>query len=115
MKLLFIFGSLAVGKMTTGQELAKITDLRLFRNHMSIDFVDEIFGNTEGTNFDVVFKVRKLIFEEFAKSDKYGLIFTYSMGFDKQFNWDRISHIADIFKREGAEIYYVELIMRISS
>lgn len=33
MKLLFIIGDAAVGKMTVGQELMKITDLRPFHNH----------------------------------------------------------------------------------
>ena len=33
MKLVIIFGPHAVGKMTVGQELAKITDLKLFHNH----------------------------------------------------------------------------------
>ena len=110
MKLLFIFGSLAVGKMTVGQELTKITDLRLFHNHMSIDLVNEVFGRQNKTNWDVVCKLRELIFEEFAKSDNYGLIFTYSMGFNKQSEWDNINHIRSIFKQANAEIYYVELV-----
>jgi shikimate kinase len=45
MKLVFIFGNSAVGKMTVGQELAKITELKLFRNHMTIEPVLEIFGD----------------------------------------------------------------------
>ena len=44
MKLVFILGDAAVGKMTVGQELMKITDLRLFHNHMTIEPVIEIFG-----------------------------------------------------------------------
>ena len=32
MKLVLLFGDAAVGKMTVGQELTKITDLRLFHN-----------------------------------------------------------------------------------
>ena len=32
MKLLFLIGDAAVGKMTVGQELMKITDLKLFHN-----------------------------------------------------------------------------------
>ena len=48
MKLVIIFGNLAVGKMTVGQELAKITDLKLFHNHMTIEPVIEIFGYTRG-------------------------------------------------------------------
>jgi len=109
LKLVFIFGALAVGKMTTGQELAKITDLRLFHNHMSIDFVYDVFGMTK-SNWNITCRLRELIFEEYAKSDNYGMIFTYSMGFDKKSEWDNVNRISDIFKREKAEIYHVELV-----
>ena len=34
MKLLILIGNTAVGKMTVGQELTKITDFRLFHNHI---------------------------------------------------------------------------------
>ena len=44
MKLVLLFGNGAVGKMTEGQELMKITDLRLFYNHMTIEPVLEVFG-----------------------------------------------------------------------
>lgn len=44
MDLIVIFGSGAVGKMTVGQELMKITDFRLFHNHMAIEPVIELFG-----------------------------------------------------------------------
>ena len=44
MKLVFLIGDAAVGKMTVGQELMKITDLRLFHNHMTIEPVLEILG-----------------------------------------------------------------------
>ena len=40
MKLVFILGDAAVGKMTVGQELMKITDLRLFHNNMTIELED---------------------------------------------------------------------------
>ena len=43
MKLVYIFGPQAVGKMTVGQELAKITGLNLFHNHMTIDLVSNFF------------------------------------------------------------------------
>lgn len=48
MKLLFMIGDAAVGKMTVGQELMKITDLRLFHNHMTTEPVIEIFGRFDG-------------------------------------------------------------------
>ena len=42
--LVIILGPHAVGKMTVGQELAKITDLRLFHNHMSIELARKLFA-----------------------------------------------------------------------
>ena len=45
MKLVIIFGPHAVGKMTVGQELSKITGLKLFHNHMTIDIVSDLFAN----------------------------------------------------------------------
>ena len=73
MKLVFILGDTAVGKMTVGQELMKITDLRLFHNHMTIEPVIEIFGRLEGK---VISEMRETIFRHFAASDNYGMIFT---------------------------------------
>ena len=45
MKLVIIFGPHAVGKMTVGQELSLITNLKLFHNHMTIDIVSDLFEN----------------------------------------------------------------------
>ena len=107
MKLLVLIGDSAVGKMTVGQELMKITDLRLFHNHMTIEPVLEIFGKLNGT---VIRRWREVIFEEFAASDAYGLIFTYMWGFDLQSDWDYIAHVRELFEQHGAEIYYAELV-----
>ena len=48
MKLVIIIGSGAVGKMTVGQELMKLTGLRLFHNHMAIEPVLAVFGTFNG-------------------------------------------------------------------
>lgn len=107
MKLVFLIGDAAVGKMTVGQELMKQTGLRLFHNHMTIEPVIEIFGCFNG---EVTRQLREVIFREFAKSDNYGMIFTYLWAFDMQSDWDYIAHVAEIFREQGAEIYYVELV-----
>lgn len=107
MKLLFLIGNIAVGKMTVGQELMKITDLRLFHNHMTIEPVIEIFGKHDDR---VITKLREVILEEFLKSDCYGLIFTMSWAFDQKVHWDFVRHISDIYMQKYADVYYVELI-----
>lgn len=107
MKLVFLIGNAAVGKMTVGQELMKRTDLRLFHNHMTIELVLEVFGSFQRS---VVNRLRQVIFEEFAKSDCYGMIFTYMWAFDQPSDWEYIEHVKEIFRDYGTEFYYVELI-----
>ena len=107
MKLVFILGDAAVGKMTVGQELMKITDLRLFHNHMTIEPVLEIFGSFDGKTIS---EIREVIFKNFAASDNYGMIFTMMMAFDMQSDWDYLEHVKEIFAPYGTEFYYVELI-----
>lgn len=109
MKLVFIIGDAAVGKMTVGQELAKITDLRLFHNHVTIEPVIEVFGHYDSK---IVSRLRDVYFEEFASSNNYGMIFTYMWAFNLKSDWDYIEHVKSIFKQkdENTEFYYVELV-----
>ena len=107
MKLVFILGDAAVGKMTVGQELMKITDLRLFHNHMTIEPVLEIMGTFDG---QLINDMLELIFRHFAASGNYGMIFTMMMAFDMRSDWDYLEHVKSIFAPYGTEFYYVELI-----
>ena len=107
MNLIVLIGSGAVGKMTVGQELMKITDYRLFHNHHMIEPVIEIFGKFDGA---VVKKLREDIFDAFLKTDYSGLIFTYMWAFDMQSDWDYIKSVADKFEATGGTVYYVELV-----
>ncbi|WP_346962352.1 AAA family ATPase [Clostridium sp.] len=104
---MFLIGDGAVGKMTVGQELMKITDLRLFHNHMTIEPVIEVFGYFHEKSIS---KMREIIFEEFAASSNYGLIFTYIWAFYQKSDWDSVEHVTNIFRKNGADIYYVELV-----
>lgn len=107
MKLVFLIGNAAVGKMTVGQELMKITGLRLFHNHMSIEPVIEIFGHFHGK---AISRIREVVFEEYAASSNEGLIFTYMWAFDQKSDWNYVAHVSELFLSHSAEVYYVELI-----
>ena len=108
MKLVIIVGSGAVGKMTVGQELMKITGLRLFHNHMMIEPVIEIFGKY---NSNVVQELREVVFEEFLKSDNEGMIFTFMWAFDMPSDREYITSVAEKFD----DVYCVELIADIKT
>ena len=103
MKLVLIIGSGAVGKKTVGQELMKITDLRLFHNHMMIEPVLDVFGDF---NAPVIMRLREVIFEEFLKTDNSGMIFTLMWAFDEVSDRKYVMSVADKFD----EVYLVELV-----
>lgn len=109
MKLVIIFGPQAVGKMTVGYELEKITDLKLFHNHMTIELVSPFFsyGSDEGKRLVNLF--RQEIFEAVAKSDLEGLIFTVVWNFDQQGDWDYMDNLCTLFESQGGTVYFVEL------
>lgn len=109
MKLIIIFGPHAVGKMTVGQELAKITKLKLFHNHMTIDVVSDLFENIPKERNRLINLFRKEIFEAYSKSDEYGMIFTYMWAFDRKEDWEYIDYVENLFSSRGADIYFVEL------
>ena len=107
MKLLLLFGNSAVGKMTVGQALAKITPFRLMHNHHMIEPVLEIFGQFRG---DVIQKLRTVILEEFGKSDNYGLIFTYMMAFDMPSEYEYLDRVIATLGVAEEDVCYVELV-----
>ncbi len=106
MKLVIIFGPGSVGKMTVGQELTKITGLKLFHNHMTIEIVLELFGTFKT---EAIGRHRDVIFEEFVKTDQEGLIFTFMWALDFEEEWLFIKKYHDLFESHGGEVFYVEL------
>lgn len=109
MKLVVLFGPQAVGKMTVGEELAKITELKLFHNHMTIELVSNFFSYGSDSGKKLVNLFRQEIFEEVSKSDLYGMIFTFIWAFDQKSDWEYIERVCNIFRSRGGEIYFVEL------
>lgn len=102
-----IIGPQAVGKMTVGQELSKITDYKLFYNHMTIELVRLIFDYDKEVYIKMNSKIRDDIFQEFSKSSEKGIIFTGCLDFDERleeelqefYNWTK----------EYEDVFVVEL------
>ena len=107
MRLLFIFGAHAAGKMTVGQAVSRITPMKLFHNHMTIEPVIDLFGAYNGA---VTQRLREVVFEEFAKTDNYGLIFTFIWAFDVPYDTEYVRRVSEMYRAAGAQVDYVELI-----
>lgn len=50
-------------------------------------------------------KLRPVIFEQFAKSDAFGMVFTFMWAFDMSADWEYL-----VFGPSEEDVYYVELI-----
>src|SRR4029077_13456829 len=82
MNFIVIFGPPAVGKMTVGQELARLTGYKLFHNHVTIDLVTDYFEFCTPPFSRLVREFRTRVVQEAAASDLPGLIFTFVWAFD---------------------------------
>lgn len=109
MKCIILFGPPAVGKMTVGQELERITGLKLFHNHMSIELVVRYFDFSTPPFNRLTTLIRKEILREIAHSDLEGVIFTFVWALDLPKEYDYVDELIAPFVEVGAEIYYVEL------
>jgi AAA domain len=109
MNLVVIFGPEAVGKMSVGHELATLTGMKLFHNHMTVDLALNFFEFGHPSFNRLVSVFRKTVFEEVAASDLPGLIFTFTWALDLEADKAFIDRGCEIFRAHEAQIYFVEL------
>jgi hypothetical protein len=109
MHLIVIFGPAAVGKMTVGLELEQRTGLRLFHNHLSIDFALRFFPFDSPQFARLVRTIRTQVFEEVASSELPGLIFTYVWALNESRDKESIDKLSSFFTARAANVGYVEL------
>jgi hypothetical protein len=107
--LVVITGPPAVGKATVGVELARLTGLKLFHNHMSIELVLNFFEFGEPAFRRLLTDVRRRVFEEVAASDLPGLIFTYVWAFDLDSERAYVEGLCDIFRAREGSVFFAEL------
>ena len=106
MTFICIIGDSAVGKMTVGQALEKITGYSLLHNHMTIEIVLDLF---KSFYVPAIEALRKALINEFIQTDLPGLIFTLQLAFDLQSDLDYLDNLISFFEQKGLDAYIVEL------
>jgi hypothetical protein len=78
MRLIFIYGPPASGKLTVAQELKRITGFPVFHNHLVVDLLTSLFEF--GSEPFVVLREQMWlsVFEQAARAGLPGLIFTFA-------------------------------------
>ena len=77
MRLIFIYGPPATGKLAVAKELQRLTKYKLFHNHHTVDLVGSVFEFGTDIYFKLNSKFRLELIETAAKENINGIIFTY--------------------------------------
>ena len=109
MHFLVLFGPPAVGKMTVGDELTRLTGIPVFHNHLSIEPVLRFFPFGTPQFRRLVDSFRINLMQEVANSDLPGLIFTFVWSLTHEDDARFIDDICGLFGQVGADIALVEL------
>jgi chloramphenicol 3-O-phosphotransferase len=106
MRLVFIYGPPASGKLTVARELARLTGFKLFHNHVSIQFVTSLFDFGTKTFNRLTDKYRREMLEE-ASREGVDTIFTFVYGkpVDNEFVKDIVRRV----KRHEGRVFFVRL------
>jgi len=106
MQLIFLHGPVAVGKLTVARELAKLTGLRLFHNHLVVDAVGAVFEfGTEPFKL-LREQIWLSMFREAAKHN-VSLIFTFAP--ERTVGPSFIQQTIEVIEAAGGRVIFVEL------
>jgi broad-specificity NMP kinase len=106
MKLIFIYGPPASGKLTVAEKLSDMSGISLFHNHLSRDLVKDIYKDNLLEHYDLVYKIRLDVFE-YCATNGTDLIFTYVYAGKEDDN--DVRSFMDVIKNNGGEVVFVGL------
>ena len=106
MKLIFIYGPPASGKLTIAEILSERTGIPLFHNHLSRDLVKDIYGDKLRDNYELVDRIRFDVLDYCSKNDT-DLIFTYV--YEGSDDDDNVREFIKTVEDNKGEVFFVEL------
>ncbi len=107
MKLVVLYGPPAAGKYTIAKAVAEKTGYKLFHNHLTIDLLKSVFEWGTPDFFRLSQKMRLDIFEQAAKENIPGVIFTfvYEKPTDDRFIRELINRV----EPNGGKVIFIQI------
>lgn len=107
MKLVFLHGAPAVGKLTVARELARLTGLQLFHNHLTVDLVGSVFPFGSEPFVSLREQMWLAMLGEAARNN-VSLIFTFNP--ERTVRERFVSDVLSTVETAGGNVIFVELI-----
>jgi broad-specificity NMP kinase len=105
-KLIFLYGAPAVGKLTIANEIARQTGFKVFHNHLSIDCIEPIFDFGTPSFFKLIETIRTETIAEAAR-ENVNLIYTFC--YAKDLDDPHIKKVINAVETRGGEVCFVLL------
>jgi hypothetical protein len=107
MRLVFIYGLPATGKLTVAQELAKRTGYKVFHNHLAVDMLLSVFEFGSEPFVELREEIWLSVFEKACGSGVAGLIFTFAP--ERTVRPGFAQRVVEVVERGGGQVDFVEL------
>jgi chloramphenicol 3-O-phosphotransferase len=108
MRLIFIYGLPASGKLTVANQLASLTGYRVFHNHLTVDLLLPVFDFGSPSFVELREDIWLSVFEQACRAQLSGLIFTFAP--EGTVRSDFIRNVQITVAHEGGEVDFVELV-----
>lgn len=106
MKLLFIYGPPAAGKLTVSTEIANRTGFRLFHNHLTVDAVAPVFEFGTEPFWRLV---RLFRYETVTEAARRNVDLIYTFCYAKDEDDAHVSEFIELVESHGGEVCFVFL------
>src|SRR5580658_3884413 len=107
MKLIFIYGLPATGKLTVAVELAAMTGYKLFHNHLAVDLLLSVFDFGSAPFVELREEIWLCVFAAACEAKIPGLIFTFAP--EATVRPEFIPNTIETVGKHGGELIFVEL------
>jgi shikimate kinase len=107
MKLIVLYGPPAAGKYTIAKAVAERTGFKLFHNHLTVDLLKTIFEYGTLGFFELSQKIRLDVFEEAAKQNIPGMVFTFV--YEKNTDDTFIKELLEQVTKYGGEVTFIQI------
>ena len=109
MKLVILYGPPAAGKLTIANELATISNIKVFDNHQVIDIIEPIVTRKYKDFAELIYTTQRKIVAAAVAANQENVVMTFPYAANLQRDVDFISGLTNDSRADGAEVYPVFL------
>jgi len=106
MKIIVLYGDIAVGKLTVAKEFVKTSGFKLFHNHLSHDLISSFIESRDDFFWD---SVRKIRFDCVLMAKKKGVDLVMTTGYAGEESDGYIKGLIELCEKERIDLDFVHL------